>query len=102
MPGPEEILEAAIVVTLTAAMFIFFLLIAAKIRRGSRIKSDFTLLLWAFIIGWLGAEILELLSPQPFDLVARVIHFLVILLFSVFLALRWRWAIRAAMEGAHT
>ncbi|MFQ5838139.1 MAG: hypothetical protein ACE5HJ_05085 [Thermoplasmata archaeon] len=102
MPSPEEVLEAGMVIAITAAMLLFLLLIVAKVRRGSRIRGDFTLLLWSFVVGWLGAEILDLLSPAYLDLLAEVIHFLVILLFSIVLGLRWRWAIRAAAQGVQT
>jgi membrane protein DedA with SNARE-associated domain len=98
LPSLEEILEAAMVITLVVAMLIFLFLIVAKVRRGSRLRGDFTLLLWAFIVGWLGAEVLEVLSPDPLDLLAKAIHFLVILLFSIFLGLRWRWAMRVATQ----
>lgn len=102
MVTPEQILEAGTVATLVVAMLIFLVLISAKVRRGSRLRGDFTLLLWAFVLGWLGAEVLQILSPPYLTLLAEIVHFAVIFLFTVFLALRWRWALRAATEEVLT
>lgn len=102
MPNLEEVLGAGMVIAITVAVFLFLLLIAAKVRRGQRIGGDFTLLLWAFVAGWLGAEVLDLLSPPPLKILTEIVHFLVILVFSIFLALRWRWAFRIALREVQT
>lgn len=85
---------------IAGAMTLFLGLIAAKVVRGSRIRGDFALLFSAFMAGWLAAEILAVLAPPASDLVVEGLHFGVILLFAVFLGLRWRWAFRRALEGA--
>ncbi len=102
MPGPEELLEAGMLASIAAAILIFLALILAKVRKGSKIRDDFTVLISAFIVGWMAAEVLALLSPPELDLVTGALHFTVILVFTVFLALRWRWAFRAALEEVRT
>ncbi len=99
MPSLEEFLEWAMIVSLVVAMVLFLMLIAAKVSGGSRIRGDFTLLLWAFLVGWLGAEVFEVLSPDSLRLLAESVHFTVILVFTIFLAWRWRWALRTAVLG---
>ncbi len=87
--------------TLTAATVVFLFLIAVKVKRRSIMRRDFTFWVWAFMAGWLGAEILALLAPPSLELTVEATHFAVVLLFAVFLTVRWSWALRgAAREGA--
>lgn len=100
MPSLEEMLEWGTVAVISGAVVVLLLLISLKLRRNTHIRGDFTLLIWAFMAGWLGAEVLEILSPPSLELLAEGVHFSIILIFTIFLAFRWSWAMGRAMQGA--
>ncbi len=87
-------------VTITGAMTFFLILIVGKVLRGSKILGDFTFLFSAFMAGWLAAEVVAAVVPPSNGLPAEALHFAVVLLFALVLALRWRWAIRMALQEA--
>ncbi len=100
MPGLEELLERGTVAAISGAVAVLLLLISMKLRRDTHIRGDFTLLIWAFMAGWLGAEVLEILSPPSLELLSEGVHFAIILIFAIFLAFRWSWAMGRAVQGA--
>lgn len=98
----EEILQWGTIATLAVATLLFLALIAAKVKAKSTMRGDFTLWVWAFMAGWLGAEILGLLSSPTLETAVEATHFTVVLLFSLFLAVRWSWALRGAAKEVST
>ncbi len=94
----EWILQWGTVGTLAAATLLFLALIALKVKKKANMRRDFTLWVWAFMAGWLGAEILDLLSPASLETAVEAVHFTVVLLFALFLTVRWSWALRGASK----
>ncbi len=98
----EGILQWGTIATLAAATLFFLALIALKVKKKSNIRRDFTLWVWAFMAAWLGAEILGLLSPPLLEVAIDAAHFAVLLLFALFLIVRWSWALRGAAREVRT
>jgi len=94
----EDVLEISIAPMLGAVISLLLVDLLLRIRERKRIKTDFTLLISIFVVGWLFTEILATLGSVP-RFVSRFAHLSVLLAFALALTLRWNWALKEAMRS---
>lgn len=94
----EVALRSLVVVFLAISLGIFVFRLAADVRRGRRLSGDFGLAFSAFVMAWITTELIAIFAPESWMGADQVLHFAVLLALGVWMNVRWRWALRRALE----
>lgn len=92
----EATLELATVIILACVVAVFLYSLATPRRRREDRVLDFGTAFSIFIVGWVATEILEIALPAEWSGAADALHLGVAVGFSVWIIVRWRWALRLA------
>ncbi|MFQ5909071.1 MAG: hypothetical protein ACE5JE_09680 [Thermoplasmata archaeon] len=94
----EVALRSLVVVFLAISLGIFVFRLAADVGRGRRLSGDFGLAFSAFITAWMTTELIAIFAPETWMGADQILHFAVLLGFAAWMNVRWRWALRRALE----
>lgn len=71
---------------------IFVAHIVMQVKKGDRIAGRFDLWMMILMLAWSISEVAEDALPTPVGDPVHYLHLVVMSLFPVFFALRWKWA----------
>ncbi len=83
---------------LVSAFILSAINILVNLKQGTKISKDFNSLLLLLTLGWMPSEVISDLIDNSSVTIPSMYHLLITIIISLILTLRWKWAIKEAMN----
>ena len=91
-----DILPFLTIGVLFMALFVFLLALIDNYLNSQTIKGNYNFYFSLFLFGWVAIELVQHYYQPANEILASILHLLVLLVLAIWMNLRFSWALRTA------